>query len=120
MDDLISFLSRQSTSVLQAALLTTNAATDIATIKKIMASRAYLSQKYSYSNLLRMTPDDLVKLLNSPELRISDLVISRSIMGKILDIIEMKYPQKEVIFCAELIQYLRRWSVYSADWLQDL
>ena len=119
MDDLTSFLSRQSTSVLRSALLTMTSETDIATIKKILDHRAYLSEKYEYNKLLCMRSEDLVRLLNRPELRINDLVISRSIMGKILDILQTKYPQQEVIFCSELIQSLRSWSIYSTDRLEE-
>lgn len=115
MDNLKSFLSRQSTTVLQAAMNATASSEHIALTKTVLELRAHLSQKYSYEKLLNIGADELTALLNSSELQVEDLVVSRYIMGNILEIMQRKYSEIAVDFCPELIAYLIKWSSYSVE-----
>lgn len=115
MDDLKSFLSRQPTPVLQAAMNATTSLEHIALTKTILEFRTHLSQKYSYEKLLNMRAEELTALLNSSELQVADIVVSRYIMGNILEIMQRKYSEITVDFCPELIAYLIKWSSYSVE-----
>lgn len=109
-----SYCSRQSTALLES--ICTNADPEqyghiLPMVREILSARQQLLEKYSRKKLACMSTQALNQLLNSPQLRVCDLVASRKIMADILELI----PDDELQISAALADYLRRWDSFHTE-----
>lgn len=109
-----SYCSRQPTALLES--ICANADPEryghlLPMVRQILSARQQLLERYSRDRLALMSVQELNQLLNSPQLRICDLVASRQIMADILELI----PDDALQIQAELSNYLRQWENFYTE-----
>lgn len=117
MHSIKSYLARQSTAVLENILkkpMNQAYKENAMMVEDILLRRRYLMRKFSPSRLAAMSSKALIMTMNNPEIRTEDLVVSRTVIYNILEILEMRGCNANTMLQPALIKYLRKWACFSS------
>ena len=77
---------------------------------EVLHRRAILMQKYAPSKLAAMSSEELVGVMNSPEILTEDIVASRSIIGDCMDILKARKAEYLAEFTCAFTDHLRKYA----------